>query len=190
MTETEGLGDVAARSDTVLCVDLDGTLSRHDTMFRCLLLLTKQRPWAAMLLPLSLWRGRAAVKAEIARRVRFDPAKLVYHKELLSWLREEKAAGRKLVIASGADERIVKSVAAHLDLFDEIFASDGRINLTGSRKAAALEKRFSDFAYVGNSRVDVAVWRRASSAYLVAASPRLAAKLAREVAFARVFKSA
>ena len=181
------MDSVTLPPDSVLCVDLDGTLSRTDSMVECLFLLMKQRPWAMLLLPLWLLRGRAAVKAEIARRVRFDPAILVYNNELLNWLREEKSAGRKLVIASGADERIVKSVAAHLDLFDEIFASDGRINLTGARKAAVLKDRFSDFAYVGDGKVDLHVWKHASTAVLVARSSGREMLLSKQIKFGRVF---
>lgn len=157
-------------------------------MMQCAFQLLGRKPWLAPRFLFWWMRGRATLKAEIALRAEtFDPAALRYHAELLSWLRAEKAGGRRLVIASGADRRIVAAVAGHLGLFDEIFASDGRINLTGPRKAAALGRRFAEFAYVGNSRADVAVWRRANQSYLVARGPGLAARLGRQVKFTRVF---
>jgi phosphoserine phosphatase len=177
-------------ADSVICVDLDGSLCDGDTMVQCALQLLRRQPWLAPWFLVWWLQGRARLKAEIALRAEsFDPAELRYHDELLSWLRTEKAKGRRIVIASGADRRVVAAVAAHLGLFDEIFASDGRINLVGPRKAAALGRKFADFAYVGNSRADVAVWRRATASYLVARGPGLAARLGRQVKFTRVFHS-
>jgi phosphoserine phosphatase len=182
------MDSVPTSAEPVLCVDLDGTISRTDLMVDSGIALLKRRPW---LLPMfALWqlRGRAALKQEIAKRVAFDPTTPIYNRELLDWLKQRKASGAKLVLASGADRRIVERVASHLGLFDEIFASDGNTNLTGANKAAALVARFPDFAYVGNSRVDLAVWRRASRSYLVAKNSRRAARLGRKIKFARVFR--
>jgi phosphoserine phosphatase len=177
----------ASSSEPVLCVDLDGTLVRGDSMVYCARLLLWRRPW--YLIGMAFWhgRGRAALKDEIARRVTFDPARLTYELELLSWLRAEQARGRKLVLASGSDRRIVASVARYIGVFDEFFASDGKTNLTGPRKLAMLEARFSEFDYVGDSWTDLAVWPYARLSYLVARRRRLAARLGRRVRFARVF---
>jgi phosphoserine phosphatase len=177
----------ASSSEPVLCVDLDGTLVRGDCMVYCARLLLYRRPWYALGMAVWHWRGRAALKDHIARRVAFDPASLAYHRELLSWLGQEKTKGRRLVLASGSDRRIVAAVARHLGLFDDALGSDGRINLTGPRKEAALSARYRTYDYVGNSQDDVPVWRRAGMSYLVAGSARLAARLEREIRFARVF---
>jgi len=173
--------------EPVLCVDLDGTLARGDTMIRAGGWLALSRPW--LVPPLALWslRGRGHLKDQIARRTRFDPASLVYHQGLLAWLRAEKDRGRTLVIASGADRRVVAAVARHLGLFDDILASDGSISLTGSRKAAALAARFGAFDYVGNSGTDLAVWRHARLCYLVARRRGHPARFGRQVRFARIF---
>lgn len=60
-------------------------------------------------------------------------------------------------------------MAAHLDLFDEVLASDGTRNLRGAEKAAALVARFGErgFDYAGDSPVDLPVWRQARHAVLV-----------------------
>ena len=81
-------------TESVLCVDLDGTLSRTDTLIETLLMLVKQRPLAVLLLPFWLMRGRAGFKAAVAQAVRFDPEDLAYNQDLIDWLRAEKAAGR------------------------------------------------------------------------------------------------
>ncbi|HEY7991721.1 MAG TPA: haloacid dehalogenase-like hydrolase [Stellaceae bacterium] len=174
-------------SEPVLCVDLDGTLARGDTMVRAGRRLLVRKPWLAPRLAWWNLRGRGHLKDQIARRAAFDAASLLYHQGLLRWLREEKTRGRRIIIASGADRRVVTAVARHLGLFDDIVASDGRVNLTGARKAAALQARFGAFDYVGNSRTDLAVWRHARRSYLVARRRGHAARFGRLVHFARIF---
>ena len=60
-------------------------------------------------------------------------------------------------------------------------------NFAGARKAEGLAARYGTFDYIGNSTKDVAVWRKARECYLVANRAALAARLARQVTFARIF---
>lgn len=155
-----------------LIVDLDGSLVHTDTSLECAIALAK-RPFA-LLRALLAWRhGRARAKQELAAAAGLDPARLPYNQELLSYLRQEQAAGRNIVLATGADRRIASAVAQHLDLFDGILASDGRTNLTGRAKLAAIQATIGNrpFTYVGNSRTDLKVWCEADGAICVNARP-------------------
>lgn len=182
------MNEAILKSVSVLCVDLDGTFSRTDTLTEAVLLLLKQRPWALFLLPFWLLRGKAHCKAEIARRISFDPAVLAYNEELVSWLRDEHASGRKIVLASGADRRIVEAIAAHHGFFADVIASDGVINMTGRAKAAILKDRFGNYAYVGNASVDIPVWADAEASMLAAHSDAVERALSKHVTFDRVFR--
>jgi haloacid dehalogenase-like hydrolase len=177
----------ALAPDAVICVDLDGTLYRGELNVELALHLFARRPWLILMYPLWERRGRAVLKAEIAKRAGFDPARRSYNPELLAWLRDRKAEGHRLVLASGADRSVVSRVADYLGLFDEFMGSDGRTNLVGVNKEAALAARYPGFAYVGNSKVDIVVWRGASACYLVARTPTFAAQLSRQIDFARIF---
>ncbi|MGM9482614.1 UbiA family prenyltransferase [Roseateles sp. NT4] len=159
-----------------LVVDLDGTLVQTDLLHETTLLLARRDPLALAALPLWLARGKAWTKQRIAERVVPDFAGLPYPPELLAWLREQRASGRRLVLCTAADQRIADGVAAHLGLFDEVMASDGLINLSGEAKAARLVQRFGEagFDYAGNSRDDLPVWRRARDVVIVSASPAVA----------------
>ncbi|MEN6542644.1 UbiA family prenyltransferase [Parvibaculum sp.] len=182
------MNETILAQDYVLCVDLDGTFSRTDTLTEAVLLLLKQRPWALFLLPFWLLRGKAHCKAEIARRISFDPEALAYNDELVGWLREEHASGRKIVLASGADRRIVEAIAAHHGFFGDVIASDGVVNMTGKAKAAALKDQFGRYAYVGNASVDMPVWAQAEAAMLAAHSEAVERELSKQVSFDRVFR--
>ena len=99
--------------------------------------------------------------------MKLDVSTLPYNAELLSWLREQKAPGRRLVLCTASDKRYARAVAGHLGLFDEVIASDGHDNM--SRAAArprSWSQRFGErgFDYAGNSRDDLPVWARARDA--------------------------
>jgi 4-hydroxybenzoate polyprenyltransferase/phosphoserine phosphatase len=159
--------------DVPLVVDLDGTLVRTDTLHESLLVLLKRNPLLLVLAALWLLKGRAAFKAEVGRRVRLDAARLPYSEPLLAFLSEEKARGRRLVLATAADQSIAEAVAAHLDLFSEVYASDGVVNLSGARKLARLKQAHPEFDYAGDGEVDLALWREARRAVVVHGSPGL-----------------
>lgn len=162
----------ASRTVPPLCVDLDGTLIKSDVLLESLLLLLKKNPLYLLLLPLWLWRGKAALKAQIAARVSLDPATLPYHRDFVDWLRSEHAAGRSLWLCTAANERLAQSIAAHVGLFDGVLASDGTINLAGAVKAEQLIARFGKggFHYCGNERRDLPVWQHAGGAIVVQGS--------------------
>jgi 4-hydroxybenzoate polyprenyltransferase/phosphoserine phosphatase len=166
----------------VLAVDLDGTLIRTDIAIEHLLQLLKRNPLYLFMVPLWLWRGRAALKREIAKRVAFDPADLPYDVAFLDYLRAEKAAGRKLVLATAANQVPAKAIAAHLGIFDAVFASDGTTNLSGDAKRRRLEENYGrgKFDYAGNGRADLKVWRAAAAAIVVNPDPGVLASLRAE----------
>src|SRR5579872_7193701 len=110
--------------EPVLCVDLDGTLLRTDTLYECLLDVLRQSPLALLLVPWWLLRGRAYLKRRLAAACVFDPDSLPYRADLLADLRAARAAGRTLALATAADEAIARAIAAHLGIFERVFASD------------------------------------------------------------------
>lgn len=162
-----------------ICVDLDGSLTPVDTLHELLLALARQSPAALLAAPRWLAAGKAGFKHELGRRVALDAATLPYHAELLDWLRAQQRSGRRLVLATASNVATAQAVAAQLGLFAEVIASDAGDNLAGEAKRRALVARFGErgYDYVGNSRVDEAVWRSARRA-IVVGSPALAARAA------------
>ena len=155
-----------------LVVDLDGTLIKTDLLWESLARLLRKNP--LQLFPVLFWwtRGRALLKQKLAARVRIDPATLPYHEPFLKFLREQKNAGRKIILATASDLQMAKPVADYIGLFDEVLGSDGKTNLRGGNKLKALAEKFGErgFDYAGNSSADLAVWRGAREAIVVNAS--------------------
>jgi 4-hydroxybenzoate polyprenyltransferase/phosphoserine phosphatase len=172
-------GDAMTRP---LCVDLDGTLIATDTLWESLLLLMKRRPLVLIRLLVSLvGGGRAAFKQKMADAVLPDPATLPYRPEVLAFIAEARSAGRSTHLVTAADERIARSVADHLGVFDSYSGTSAGRNLKGRRKRDYLEERFGarSFDYIGDSSADLVVWELAGRAYMVNVSPSVKSKARR-----------
>jgi len=163
-----------------LYVDMDGTLVATDTLWESLCLLARRHPKRLWSLPGWLFGGKANLKARIAERVVPDAKRLPYRGAVLDFLRAERAAGRRLVLATAAHERVAHAVSDHLGLFDAVLASDATNNLRGTAKLAALRAHggAGAFGYLGDSRADLPVW--AGSARAVVLEPRPALRRAVE----------
>jgi 4-hydroxybenzoate polyprenyltransferase len=126
-----------------------------------------------------LRHGRAAFKAEIARKVNLDIDNLPVHTEFLAWLHQEAARGRELHLCSAAAQSIVERVSQRIGIFATATGSSAH-NLKGCAKATHLGNAFPHgFAYAGDSAADLPVWEAAHSVILVNASPAIAARARR-----------
>jgi 4-hydroxybenzoate polyprenyltransferase len=156
----------------VIAVDLDGTLTLTDTLHESALYLLRDSPLNVLALPFWLLGGKAALKAKVADRVDLDVATLPYNTALIDWLKEERAAGKRLVLCTATDIRVAQAIADYLGFFDEVLASNGTTNNIGINKRAALEAKYGvkGYDYAGNSAADIAVWAGARQAVVVNAS--------------------
>ena len=141
-----------------ICVDLDGTLVKSDTLLDTVLAMTRQKPAEVLRIPGWIAQGKAAFKRHLTASVTLDVEHLPYNRPLLEWLREQHSAGRTLYLATAADSTLAQRVADFLGIFAGVLASDGAVNLAGGNKLAAFRERFgNDFCYIGNALPDAAL---------------------------------
>ncbi len=164
---------LSLQTERPLCVDLDGTLIKSDTLVDSLMVLARRTPKALLRVPLWALAGKAHLKAQVAGLVTLDVAHLPYNRPLLDYLRDQHAAGRTLILATGADGVLARRIAAHLEIFAGVMASDGAINLTGRNKLQQLQERYSanGFDYIGNAMPDLPLLQGATQAMV--ANPNL-----------------
>ena len=145
-----------------LAVDLDGTFLLTDTLFEAIANRLRVRPvWTLLqliLLPFSI----ARIKARLSQAADVDVTRLPVNEEVLAYCRKAREAGREVVLASAADQSMVKAVADHFGVFTSIMASDGTVNNKGRNKAARLKAAYPNgFEYIGDSPADMKVWTAA-----------------------------
>ena len=176
-------------ADIPLVVDLDGTLTPTDTLLESLVELGRHSPTSLLLLPLWLLSGRAGFKEAIAGRVHLDADRLPYNQPLLDYLREQKAQGRTIVLATAAHHSIAEPVARHLGLFDQVLATRPENNLKGKAKLQAIQEQVGkDFVYAGDCAADLPIWQQAQAAVLVGAPERIASEVREHTPIERTFQ--
>jgi len=169
-------------------VDLDGTLTPTDTLVESLIKVLKQSPLNLLHFPLWLLKGRAGFKEAIASHAGVNAEYLPYHEPLLDYLREEKAKGRQIVLATAAHQSIADGVSKHLGLFDKVLATQAGFNLKGKAKLQAIQESVGEvFVYAGDSQADLLIWRAAKAAILVGVAPHTAEAVRRDVPIERDF---
>lgn len=178
--------------DTVpLCVDLDRTLVRTDTLHE-VLVQAAQRPGVLFRAVLALAsRGKARFKAVLCEAGGLDAAVLPYRADVLAYVRAAHAAGREVVLATGAHRSVAEPIARHLGCFSRVIATDGERNLTGAGKRDALEKAFgtSGFDYIGDGNSDRPTFAAARRVCLVDPSPKLLSDVSATGKLLRVFST-
>jgi 4-hydroxybenzoate polyprenyltransferase/phosphoserine phosphatase len=169
-----------ASSISVLCVDLDGTLIKSDTLADSALALVRHHPSALLKFPGWLIQGKAALKQHIASTIQLDAAHLPYNRKLLQYLEQQQATGRPIYLATAADANVAHRIAAHLGLFTGVLASDGATNLSGNNKLAAFRQQFGDnFSYIGNALIDLPLLQHCQQPMVANPTPALRAALRR-----------
>jgi 4-hydroxybenzoate polyprenyltransferase/phosphoserine phosphatase len=163
-----------------LVVDLDGTLVASDLLIETAFSELGRRPHSLLDMLVALSRGKAALKHRLAEPAIFDPGTLPYDPAVLAAIRQARAAGRPVYLASASNRRLVESVAGHLGLFDGWFASDETTNLAGARKARQLVEAFGErgFDYIGNDTADLPVWEKAAKVIAIRAPASVRKRLA------------
>ena len=151
-----------------LCVDLDGTLARTDTMHEGILRAFKKRPLDMLRAVPLAFTSKAAFKRKVAELAPTPADTLPLNDELCAYIQEQQDQGRRIDLVSAADQSTVDRVAAHLPVFEQALGSDGQTNLSAERKLAAIQNMHGDaFVYAGDSRADRAIWKQSKSVVVV-----------------------
>ena len=152
-----------------LCVDLDGTLTSTDLLAESFLMLVKKNPLYLFVCIIWLLKGRANLKAEIAKRIAIDVSVLPYNMNFVGFLRDQRENGRDLYLCTASNQQLADQIASHFGFFSGVLASDEVRNLKGSQKAQALTAHFGPrgFDYCGNGLADLPVWKQARRAIVV-----------------------
>ncbi|MBN9426595.1 MAG: UbiA family prenyltransferase [Burkholderiales bacterium] len=184
-------GDTAD-ADVPLYVDLDGTLSKTDALWESFASALRRRPWALPGAIAGLTRGRAALKRRLAELGRPDAAVFPLREAFADWLAEQRAAGRRIVLATAAERELAEAVAARVGLFDAVLASDGQHNLKGPGKLEAIRRDAAGraFDYCGNGPEDVPIFAAARRAIVVGAPPGVLRRARQRAEVGRVFDAA
>lgn len=174
-----------------LILDVDGTFLKTDMLLESFWHALGHQPMACLRICFANLGNKARLKQELAAIADLRTDLLPVNEDVAGLAAREAAQGREVLFASGSDISLVSKLAADHSIKGRIFASDGKINLTGSKKAAALVKAYGKggFDYAGDGVVDKPVWEAAENAIIVGHHPVIASQLASKGGNVEEFRS-
>jgi len=157
-----------------LVVDIDGTFLKTDMLFEGFWLAMGKHPWETIKTAFTHVGDRARLKVEITRLAEINVALLPVNPDIVEYIGKAKDAGREVVFASASNQSLVDRLAEHHGVEGEHMGSNEATNLSGERKAQALNDRYGKgkYAYAGDQKLDIDVWRSAGEAIVVGHHPR------------------
>lgn len=156
-----------------LVVDIDGTFLKTDMLFEGFWQALGKAPLATLKAAATCFFDRAKLKARIAEIADVRVDLLPVNPAVLALVQQARDRGRTVVFASAADQSMVRHLAHHYELNGDHLASDGRTNMKGGTKAAALVARYGKggYAYAGDAAADLPVWQNAAEAIVIGSHP-------------------
>lgn len=181
----------ATSSNPPLFVDLDGTLIFSDILLEQCLGWVRKEPLRWPKAFFWLLSGKAAFKRKLQEVMPVDAKSLPYNQALIEDLKRAAKEGRTLVLATAADREAAEAVAAHLDLFEEILATEADHNLSGQQKLNAIltVTNQQPFSYAGDSHKDLPLFASAAETYLVNPSKSVEKACAKHNNVQKVYRS-
>jgi phosphoglycolate phosphatase-like HAD superfamily hydrolase len=179
-----------ADASVPLVVDLDGTLLKTDLLYEGSNASLTLNPFNLFRLLRKLFKGKAALKADLSAQHQPNFAELPMHAPVIDWLRQEKQQGRQLVLATAGHRQLAQQAADYLGCFDEVLATDDQHNLIGRHKRDALVARYGEggFDYVGDAAADKPIWQVARVAHAVSPSRSILGWLKKNTQLGQVFR--
>lgn len=162
----------AGESDSpVLFVDLDGSLLRCDLLHESIAQLALRRPLRLAMVLIRHLFTPAGLKQALAELYMPDAATLPYRSDVLELIESRRRTCR-IVLATASPRQWAGHIADHLQIFDDVLATDGANNLKGRRKLDAIEEwcrknEAVSWGYIGDSASDVVIWQAADEAWSV-----------------------
>ncbi len=149
-----------------LYVDLDGTLLATDMLWESLIFVSRQHPRALPAIFWELRKGKAAFKEALAQATSLDASELPYRESVLTFLRQEKEQGRRIILATATHQKTAQAIAAHVNVFDDVLGTTRERNLRGTiKRDTILAHAQGAYEYLGDSPVDIPIWQRAARAH-------------------------
>lgn len=151
-----------------LIVDLDGTLSKTDTLHEGIVSILFKKPIKIVSLLKSLFAGKTHLKEFVTQTVTQSADSFCYRFDLINFLKQEKRKGRKVYLVTASNQKIADSIEDYLGIFDGVKGSDNNLNLKGLNKLKWIKENFPQgYLYAGDHKVDIPIWNESDGAILV-----------------------
>jgi len=105
-----------------LCVDLDGTLIKTDSLYELFLLLFKTNPLYCLIAISWLMKSKAHFKAEITKRVQLSAESLPYNQDVIDYIKAQDPQ-RKILLVTGSNKKVADSISWNLEAYMDAYGA-------------------------------------------------------------------
>jgi len=161
---------VDKNENITLCVDLDYTLISTDILIEQIVTLIKESPvYFFQIFVWYLFFGKSYLKRKLFEKVNLNVELLPYRQEVISFIKNERLKGRKVILVTATLQELAEKINNHLNLFDEVWGSNESFNLKGKKKANFISEQLGikGFDYIGDSWCDFPIWKIAHKCFSV-----------------------
>jgi 4-hydroxybenzoate polyprenyltransferase len=160
---------------TPLIVDLDGALLKVDAFHERFVSALFSKPGRVLLSLFELRRGTSGLQRALSKISDLDVGSLPVREDLLDYLKQEAAKGRKIHLVTAMDPSLAADIAKRFEIFQSVLSVEQDAGLCCASRGSRLQQLFPEgFVYVGRDTTDVTVWKSAQAAVVVAEDARLA----------------
>ena len=149
---------------SVLCVDLDKTLLRVDSLHESIIHLFKINPFKVILSLFVILKGKNAFKEFIAKNITLNVDLLPENEDVLDYIASKRSSYKDIYLVTGAHESIAKEYSRKYEFFSDYHGTNKDINLIGKNKAKFLIEKYGSFDYIGDSKADLHIWKNSGKA--------------------------
>lgn len=162
-----------------VCVDLDGTLVKTDTLIEAIISLIRTNFLYIFLIPFWLLKGLLYLKQKVVSKSNLDIELLPFNQQVIQLINDYKSKGHEVILITASPQLIAEKINNYLKMFDDAIGSDLNINYKKENKMRYLESRFGkgNYIYIGNCKDDIPVWDSADTAIIVSCNRSLQEKV-------------
>jgi 4-hydroxybenzoate polyprenyltransferase len=155
--------------DIPICVDLDKTLSKTDTLQEAIISLIKENPFNIFFFFFWFSKGLVNFKNEVFTKANINVELLPFNYELIEYLKQLKSNGNKIYLVTASVQFLADQISNAIPIFEESFGTGLSNNLKGINKKNFLNEKFGEgrYIYVGDSKADLKVWNSAKGAIVI-----------------------
>lgn len=169
----EDPGSLDARAP--LIVDLEGALLKVDVFHERFVSALFSKPGRALLSLFELRSGASGFQRALSKISDLDVGSLPVREDLLHYLQQEAATGRKIHLVTAMEQSLAADIAERFAIFQTIRSMEQDADLCSSNRGSRLQQLFPEgFVYVGRDLTDITVWKSARAAVVIAEDAKLA----------------
>ena len=146
-----------------LIVDLDGTLIQSDLLLETLSISLKESFFKTIFFFIKNINDFALIKHFLAEKSKIKINNMPFNKKVLNFIKDRKKKGSPIILMTGSNIKLALKIQEHLNLFDNVYASDKNNNLVGKAKLQLILEKFGEFNYdyMADAKSDIEVWKYA-----------------------------